>query len=257
MTEEMKNYIKKIREEIRNDGNWEKEFLKYKKYLEKNLEKNPKDVESVCQLAIVYLELNFDYEIFIQLLEDFLKKYSSELTLKEKVKIYINLAYFYEYEKEEIENCEKYLLKALRLDKKNSNIYAGLGKLYLSENRNKEALEFFETMKRKNIEQSVDTQYNYSVALIKNRKFESAKKILKNLIKEKAIKKTALVTLSFCCYKLNLKNEALEYLRKAENTGNFDMYGEINFAEMYYLLEKYEKCVNFFEKRNFGYFEIS
>ena len=129
MNTKMKNYTKKIQKAIRNDGNWEKEFLKYKKYLEKNLEKNPKDVESVCQLATCYLEIpSCDNKEAISLLENFLKLYYKEITVEERNRIFIDLSFC--CQGGNWKKWEHYLKKMLKLNINSINVYIALGTYY-------------------------------------------------------------------------------------------------------------------------------
>lgn len=95
---DISTYIKYIQQEVKDNGfdDYVHVFYEYKNYLESRIEKNPKDIEAICQLAAVYLELRYGEDISIKLILDTLTNYIDEISIIDKSRIYVNLAFLYE-----------------------------------------------------------------------------------------------------------------------------------------------------------------
>ena len=106
----------------KNDSydNYRHAFIEYKDYLEKCLLKNPRDVEKVCQLAIAYFTVYQDGKTSVNVLEEFLKKYSKDLNDDEKAVIYQDLADLYEKDAYDDKKCKYYLTKLIEMGKQSA-----------------------------------------------------------------------------------------------------------------------------------------
>ena len=112
MKQTQKEWARYIQDEIqKNDSydNYKHAFIEYKDYLEKCLLENPRDVEKVCQLAIAYFTVYQDGKKSVNVLEEFLKKYSKDLNDDEKAVIYQDLADLYEKDAYDDKKCKYYL----------------------------------------------------------------------------------------------------------------------------------------------------
>lgn len=107
------------------------------------LYKNPKDIEAICQLATVYLELRYDENTSIKLILDTLTNFADEISAIDKSRIYINLAFLYE------SNDEEKLLILFRRSNKIKSSYSGaayneLGRIRMENNIIEDNLNLFE-----------------------------------------------------------------------------------------------------------------
>ena len=122
MKQTQKEWARYIQDEIKkNDSydNYKHAFIEYKDYLEKCLLKNPRDVEKVCQLAAVYNELTYQWDDIYKLLNEFIKKYENELTDEEKSRIYTNLGYYYDDQRDGSKRAIRTLRKAVAFNPNN------------------------------------------------------------------------------------------------------------------------------------------
>ena len=70
----------------------------FRTYLKDLFLKYPSNVDIVCVLASVELELRYEKNA-IKLLEDFVLKYNEEINDVDKARIYTNLGFYYEADK--------------------------------------------------------------------------------------------------------------------------------------------------------------
>ena len=70
----------------------------FRTYLKDLFLKYPSNVDIVCVLASVELELRYEKNA-IKLLEDFVLKYNEEINAVDKARIYTNLGFYYEADK--------------------------------------------------------------------------------------------------------------------------------------------------------------
>lgn len=79
-----------------------------KEYLLSKLKERPSDVDVICTLASVKLELGEGDTEYIKLLEDFLDRFSNEVDDKQVARIYTNIAFIEDYSRRALD----YLTKA-------------------------------------------------------------------------------------------------------------------------------------------------
>ncbi|WP_261787990.1 tetratricopeptide repeat protein [Fusobacterium polymorphum] len=73
-------------------------FEEFRNFLNELLNKYPTNVDIICILASVELELGYQ-ETAIKLLEDFILKYKDVISNIDKARIYTNLGFYYEADK--------------------------------------------------------------------------------------------------------------------------------------------------------------
>jgi len=255
MKQTQKEWARYIQDEIKKNGsydNYKHAFIEYKDYLEKYFLKNPKNVEVVCQLAAVYNELWYDWEKIYKLLNEFIKKYENELTDEEKSRIYTNLGYYYDDQRDGSKRAIRTLRKAVAFNPNNSKAYYGLGADYYgagkydkSEEMHKRACE---------LENNPIYKFEYANLMMVNGKYEEAKIILEELIKkdfefgkEDFIK----VKYIYIANKVQLKEfeniEAQIDELMLENIDNDYFFGS-DLESLYYLSENYKKLVEIYLK---------
>ena len=104
-------------------------FKKMQKYLLKKQVKSPSNVDIVCTLASVNLELRDDETKCIELLEEFLNRFGDILDKSQKARIYTNIAFYDDFSKYRLD-C---LIKAHELKSPFVETYKALGLYYFSE----------------------------------------------------------------------------------------------------------------------------
>ena len=191
MSDEIKAYWCQLKTEYENrykevflrDFEKSKEYLeKMQNYLVSRYEEHQADVDVICTLASVKLELGCGESYYIKLLEDFLDRFGDTLDDKQKARIYTNIAFCNDYSKEAIE----YLTKAKELKSPFVETYTALGLYYFAE------FEFYRdenniplSNKYFNIARSMDESYecslNYAVSLYELKEYEKAKEIFLDL----------------------------------------------------------------------------
>ena len=102
MLTEIKSYWHKLKTEYENrynkaflsDFETSKEYLeRMKSYLLEKREESPSDVDVVCTLASVCIELRDEEFDYIEFLQDFLNEFENSLSDIDKAIIYTNLAF--------------------------------------------------------------------------------------------------------------------------------------------------------------------
>ena len=251
----IKDWIKYIQNEIHKSKDYdeyEHVFVEYRDYLENYLLKNPKNVEIICQLAATYNELCYEWEKIYKLLNDFLKKYENELTDEEKSRIYTNLGYYYDDQRNGIKRAIRTLRKAVVFNPNNSKAYYGLGANYYGAGKYDKSEEMYK--RACELENNPIYKFEYVNLLIVNGKYEEAKIILEELIKkdfEFGKEDFAKIKYSYIANKIqlgkfeNIENEIDDLM--LENIDNDDFFEE-EFAELYYLAGSYEKSEKIYSK---------
>ncbi len=251
----VKDWIKYIQDEIDKSKNYDEyrhAFMEYCDYLEKYFLKNPKNVEVVCQLAAVYNELWYDWEKIYKLLNEFIKKYENELTDEEKSRIYTNLGYYYDDQREGSKRAIRTLRKAVVFNSNNSKAYYGLGADYYGAGKYDKSEEMYK--KACELENNPIYKFEYANLLMVNGKNEEAKIILEELIKkdfEFGKEDFAKIKYSYIANKIqlrefeNIKVEIDELM--LENVDNDYFFGS-DLESLYYLSENYKKLVEIYLK---------
>ena len=181
MKQTKEEWARYIQDEIKkNDSydNYKHAFIEYMDYLEKCLLENPRDVEKVCQLAIAYFTVYQDGKKSVNVLEEFLKKYSKDLNDDEKAIIYQDLADLYEKDAYDDKMCKYYLTKLIKMGKQSVVVWEVLGEYYLKRKKYKKALECFQEMEKFSDEKEIEDDYNYGITLFYCGYFEKAKEML-------------------------------------------------------------------------------
>ena len=257
----IKEWIKYIQEKIRNNSDYDSVYEEYKTFLENKLKDNPQDVEKVCQLAAVYNELTYQWEDIYKLLNEFIKKYENELTDEEKSRIYTNLGYYYDDQRDGSKRAIRTLRKAVAFNPNNSKAYYGLGADYYGAGKYDKSEEMYK--RACELENNPIYKFEYANLLMVNEKYEEAKIILEELIKkdfEFGKEDFAKIKYSYIANKIqlrefeNIKVEIDELM--LENVGNEDFWDYI-FAELYYLAGKYEKSEETYAKVKNSNYEVA
>ena len=248
----IKEWIKYIQEKIRNNSDYDSVYEEYKTFLENELKENPKNVEVVCQLAAVYNELTYQWEDIYKLLNEFIKKYENELNDKEKSCIYTNLGYYYDAQRDGSKRAIRTLRKAVTFNPNNSKAYYGLGADYYGAGKYDKSEEMYK--RACELENNPIYKFEYANLLMVNGKNEEAKIILEELIKkdfEFGKEDFAKIKYSYIANKIqlrefeNIEDEINELMLE---TANNDDFFEEEFAELYYLVESYEKSRKIYSK---------
>ena len=257
----VKEWIKYIQEKIRNNSDYDSVYEEYKIFLENKLKEKPKNVEVVCQLAAVYNELTYQWEDIYKLLNEFIKKYENELTDEEKSRIYTNLGYYYDDQRDGSKRAIRTLRKAVAFNPNNSKAYYGLGADYYGAGKYDKSEEMYK--RACELENNPIYKFEYANLLMINGKYEEAKIILEELIKkdfEFGKEDFAKIKYSYIANKIqlrefeNIKVEIDELM--LENVGNEDFWDYI-FAELYYLAGKYEKSEETYAKVKNSNYEVA
>ena len=257
----VKAWIKYIQEKIRNNSDYDSVYEEYKVFLENKLKENPRDVEKVCQLAAVYNELNYQWDDIYKLLNEFIKKYENELNDEEKSRIYTNLGYYYDDQRNGIKRAIRTLRKAVVFNPNNSKAYYGLGANYYGAGKYDKSEEMYK--RACELENNPIYKFEYANLLMINGKYEEVKIILEKLLKgnfDFCKEDLAKIKYSYIVNKIylrefeNIKVKIDELM--LENVGNEDFWDYI-FAELYYLAGKYEKSEETYAKMKNSNYEVA
>ena len=248
----VKEWIKYIQEKIRNNSDYDSVYEEYKIFLENKLKENPKNVEVVCQLAAVYNELTYQWEDIYKLLNEFIKKYENELTDEEKSRIYTNLGYYYDDQRDGSKRAIRTLRKAVAFNPNNSKAYYGLGADYYGAGKYDKSEEMYK--RACELENNPIYKFEYANLLMVNGKYEEAKIILEELIKKDfEFEKEDFVKIKYIyiANKVQLKEfvniEAQIDELMLENIDNDYFFGS-DLESLYYLSENYKKLVGIYLK---------
>ena len=248
----VKEWIKYIQEKIRNNSDYDSVYKEYKIFLENKLKENPKNVEVICQLAAVYNELTYQWEEIYKLLNEFIKKYENELTNEEKSRIYTNLGFYYDDQRDGSKRAIRTLRKAIAFNPNNSKAYYGLGADYYGANKYDKSEEMYK--RACELEDNPIYKFEYANLLMVNGKYREAKIILEELIKkdfEFGKEDFAKIKYSYIANKIqlrkfeNIENEINELMLETVNKDDFFVE---EFAELYYLVGSYEKSRKIYSK---------
>ena len=255
MKKTQEEWARYIQDEIeKNDSydNYKHAFIEYKDYLEKCLLENPRDVAKVCQLAATYNELNYQWDDIYKLLNEFIKKYENEVTDEEKSRIYTNLGFYYDDQRNGIKRAIRALRKAVAFNPNNYKAYYGLGVDYYGARKYDKSEEMYK--KACELENNPIYKFEYANLLMVNGKNEEAKIILEELIKkdfEFGKEDFAKIKYSYIANKIqlgkfeNIEDEINELMLEMVNKDDFF---EEEFAELYYLIGSYEKSRKIYSK---------
>ena len=261
MLEEIKAYWYELKTEYENrygeailrDFDKSKEYLdKMQSYLLAKQEECPSNVDVICTLASVRLELRYGDEAYVELLENFLDKFADTLDDKNKARIYTNIAFVEDYSKKSLD----YLTKAKDLKSPFAETYTALGLYNFSEYeysgnvKNLElSREFFETAK--GIDESYESAMNYAVSLYELKQYEKDKTIFLDLLRTYPDRMWLKLCIAYCEVNLGNKDEAMHYIEQIEPDSEDGYYlttddiADFQIFDAYYVLEEYDKFLEY------------
>ena len=222
-------------------------FKKMQKYLLKKQVKSPSNVDIVCTLASVNLELREDETKCIELLEEFLNRFGDILDKSQKARIYTNIAFYDDFSKYRLD-C---LIKAHELKSPFVETYKALGLYYFSEYQlYKDETNLSLSKKYFKIAMDMDTSYeyafDYAACLYEHKEYQKAKEIFSDLLKRYPDRMRLMLSISYCEAYLGNKDKAKFYLQKVRQ-GKDDNYSlntddifENEIFDLYYVLEEYD-----------------
>ena len=212
----------------------------------------PNNVDVACALATVEQVLRRE-ENSIQLLEEFLRKYTEELSDTEKARVYTNLAFYHNGEIEEY----NYLVKAEKLNSPYIETYRGLALYHFSSYENSgsvealtKSLHTFE--KGLTVAKDYEMNFGRAVCLFELKEYDKAKTNFEELLKDYPNRMRLLLCIAYCDVYLSNKKQALNRLKQikigvdsAYHLDNDDI-SEFDIIDAYYILDEYglflEEC---------------
>ena len=246
------DYIKYIQQEIADKKEYDSHihaFEEYRTYLEEELAQGQNTVELTCQLAAVYQELRRESECSIQMLEDLLCV-STDLSERDKARIYTNLAFYYEDEYD-MENNLRCLEEAVGRNPNTPQAYDALGKVYLKDDDEK-ALPLFK--KAEEVGDSIRYRYNHAVALYQLGKVEEAKGMFEALYLEDENDRQIAYGLGACCFYTSEEARALAMANVLATNLDDEDIGESEIADLYYLCGEHALHNEMYQKAVMGYY---
>ena len=246
-------YENRYGEEILRDYDKSNEYLeKMQSYLLAKQEAFPSNIDIVCTLASVNLELRYGDEAYVELLENFLDKFEDALDDKDKARIYTNIAFVEDYSRKALD----YLNKARELNSPFVETYKALGLYNFSEyeySRNLENLElsreFFEIAKE--LDESYESVMDYAVSIYELKRYEEAKALFEDLLRDCPDRMWLKLCMAYCEINLGNKDEAMHYLEQVkldsedEYNLNTDELSDFQIFDAYYVLEEYDKFLEY------------
>lgn len=230
-------YENKYKEAFLKDFEKSKTYLKtMENYLLERLEDNPSDIDVVCTLASVRLELRYSESDCVNLLKDFLDRFGLILDNAHKARNYTNIGFYEDYSKEALE----FLTKASELKSPYIETYTGLGLYYFSEFQGCKLSkdDFFNTQKNislskkyfeiaKDMDKSYKSAFNYAVCLFELKEYEQAEAIFLDLLKKYPNRMRLMLAISYCEVYLGNKEKSIYYLKQVKD-GRDDNYSLTN-----------------------------
>ena len=225
---------------------------RFRTYLRVLMHEHPHDVDVVCVLATVEQVLRYE-ENSIQLLEEFLRKYTEELSDTEKARVYTNLAFYHNGEIEEY----NYLVKAEKLNSPYIETYRGLALYHFSSYENSgsvealtKSLHTFE--KGLTVANDYEMNFGRAVCLFDLKEYDKAKTNFEELLKDYPNRMRLLLCIAYCDVYLGNKKQALNCFKQinigldsAYHLDNDDI-SEFDIIDAYYVLDEYglflEEC---------------
>ncbi|AXU10027.1 hypothetical protein DYJ31_01580 [Parvimonas micra] len=260
MLNKIKSYWHKLKTEYENrynkpflkDFESSKEYLeRMKSYLLKKQSECPSNVDVICTLASVELELRDEEFDYIKFLKKFLNEFENSLGDIDKARIYTNLAFWDDFSKDSL-MCFN---KAKDLNSPFVETYTGLGLYYFSEyeySKDEKVLSishnYFKTARE--MEESYVTSFNFAVSLFELKEYEKANEIFLGLLEIYPNRMRLLLCLAYCEVYLENKYEAMSYVEKVKPGQdlkynlNTDDISEDQIIDVYYALEEYDMFLN-------------
>lgn len=256
MLNKIKSQWRKLKTEYENrynktfliDFESSKEYLeKIKSYLLGKQSECPSNVDVICTLASVCVELRYENFDYVEFLKKFLNEFENSLSDNDKSRIYTNLAFWEDFSKDSL----MYLNKAKDLNSPFVETYKGLGLYNFSEyeySKDEKNLivshNYFKTARE--MEESYVTSFNFAVSLFELKEYEKAKEIFLGLLKNYPNRMRLLLCLAYCEVYLGDKDKAIFYVEKVKSGQdvsynlNTDDISEDQIIDVYYALEEYD-----------------
>ena len=260
MLNKIKSQWRKLKTEYENrynktfliDFESSKEYLeKIKSYLLGKQSECPSNVDVICTLASVCVELRYENFDYVEFLKKFLNEFENSLSDNDKARIYTNLAFGDDFSKDSL----KYLNKAKELNSPFVETYTGLGLYYFSEyeySKDEKVLSishnYFKTARE--MEESYVTSFNFAVSLFELKEYEKANEIFLSLLEIYPNRMRLLLCLAYCEVCLGNKDKAMSYVEKVKAGQdvnynlNTDDISEDQIIDVYYALEEYDIFLN-------------
>ena len=265
-------YENKYKEAFLKDFEKSKTYLKtMENYLLERLEDNPSDIDVVCTLASVRLELRDSESDCVNLLKDFLDSFGCKLDNAHKARIYTNIGFYEDYSKEALE----FLTKAYELKSPYIETYTGLGLYYFSEFQEcKLSKDNFYNMQKnislskkyfeiaKDMDNDYKCTFNYAVCLFEFKEYEQAEEIFLDLLKKYPNRMRLMLAISYCEAYLGDKEKSIYYLKQVKDgqddnySLNTDDIADYEIFNVYYVLEEYDEYLAFFDKVISDYYTV-
>lgn len=245
-------YEKRYNKPFLKDFETSKEYLeRMKSYLLEKQSKCPSNVDVICTLASVELELRDEEFDYIEFLQDFLNEFENSLSDNDKSRIYTNLAFWEDFSKDSL----MYFNKAKELNSPFVETYTGLGLYYFSEyeySKDEKVLSishnYFKTARE--MEESYVTSFNFAVSLFELKEYEKAKEIFLFLLEFYPNRMRLLLCLAYCEVYLGNKDKAMSYVEKVKPGQDYnynlntDDISEDQIIDVYYALKEYDIFLN-------------
>ena len=246
-------YENRYKESFLEDFERSKDYLEQmKEYLLSKLNEHPSDVDAICTLASVKLELREGDTEYIKLLEDFLDRFQNEIDDKQVARIYTNIAFAQDYSRSALD----YLTKAKDLKSPYVETYTALGLYYFPDcdfSKEKKNIvrsnEFFKYARE--LENSYESNINYGASLYALGEYQEAKDIFEKLITVYPDRMWLKLCIAYCDVALGNKNAAISYLEniKIVSDDNYDLNTddimEYQVFDAYYALEEYDRFLSY------------
>ena len=260
MLNKIKSYWHKLKTEYENrynksfltDFESSKEYLeKMKSYLLEKQSECPSNVDVICTLASVCVELRDEKFDYVEFLLNFLNEFENSLSDNDKSRIYTNLAFWEDFSKDSL----MYFNKAKELNSPFVETYTGLGLYYFSEyeySKDEKNLivshNYFKTARE--MEESYVTSFNFAVSLFELKEYEKVKEIFLFLLEVYPNRMRLLLCLAYCEVYLENKYEAMSYVEKVKPGQDYnynlntDDISEDQIIDVYYALKEYDIFLN-------------
>ena len=248
-------YENKYQAPFLSDFETSKDYLeKMKSYLLSRQKESPADVDVVCTLASVKLELREGRDNCARFLEAFLDNYGESLDDRQKARVSTNMAFYHDYSKEALV-C---LAKAKALNSPFVETYTGLGCYYFAEYEFDKAeknialsRDYFKMAR--NLANNYLCAFNYAVSLYELKDYESAKAIFLDLLNLYPNRMRLLLCLAYCEFYLGNKEKVISYLSQVKlgqdecYTLDTDDIIDYEIFDVYYLLDEYDTFIRCYE----------
>lgn len=250
--------IKKSVFEGRDLEDYKEALLDYKDYLEELVKADKSNPKAVNQLAIVYTELYEPYSKALELLESMLNDHEDDLSERERIELYTNLAMLYDYDIEQKQPEQALLLleEAVSLKPKIANPYNALGVIYAEQEQYEKAFSLFKTAI--NLNDAPIYKYNYAVCLCRTGSHGKAKPVLKSISTDWRLDEDAFQAyylLGYCHAILREYEQARDIADDMSTSGiNHSSITAAEIAGLYYMCGEYKKHNNFFDKYKKDYY---